>query len=158
MPRTNVMRLLDAAGIPYETVEYDYDEKDLSGIHAAAATGIPPEQMFKTLVARGEKRGYVVFCIPVCCELDLKKAAKAAGDKKIEMVHVKELLPLTGYLRGGCSPIGMKRKFPTYVDETAQLYEKIAVSAGARGVQILLSPELFSNYCGTTFCDLVSLL
>lgn len=158
MTRTNVMRLLDAAGITYETTEYQYEESDLSGLHAAAATGIPPEQMFKTLVAHGEKRGYVVFCIPVCCELDLKKAAKATGDKKVELIHVKELLPLTGYLRGGCSPIGMKKKFPTYMDETAQLYEKIAVSAGVRGCQILLSPEDLANYCEITFCDLISLL
>ena len=158
MVRTNVMRLLDAAGIACRTAEYDYDEQDLSGMHAAEATGMPPEQVFKTLVARGEKRGYLVFCIPVCCELDLKKAAKAAGDKKVELIHVKELLPLTGYVRGGCSPIGMKKKFPTYMDETAQLYEEIAVSAGTRGCQVLLSPDDLAAYCGIGFADLVSLL
>lgn len=158
MVRTNVMRLLDAAGIAYRTAEYDYDEQDLSGMHAAEATGMPPEQVFKTLVTRGEKRGYLVFCIPVCCELDLKKAAKAAGDKKVELIHVKELLPLTGYVRGGCSPIGMKKKFPTYMDETAQLYEEIAVSAGTRGCQVLLSPDDLAAYCGIGFADLVSLL
>ena len=158
MVRTNVMRLLDAAGIAYRTAEYDYDEQDLSGMHAAEASGMPPEQVFKTLVARGEKRGYLVFCIPVCCELDLKKAAKAAGDKKVELIHVKELLPLTGYVRGGCSPIGMKKKFPTYMDETAQLYEEIAVSAGTRGCQVLLSPDDLAAYCGIGFADLVSLL
>ena len=158
MTRTNVMRLLDAAEIPYGTAEYEYEESDLSGLHAAAETGIPPEQMFKTLVARGDKQGYAVFCIPVCCELDLKKAAKAAGDKKVELIHVKELLPLTGYVRGGCSPVGMKKKFPTYMDETAQLHERIAVSAGARGCQVLLSPDALASYCGITFCDLISLL
>ena len=158
MVRTNVMRLLDAAGIAYRPAEYDYDEQDLSGMHAAEATGMPPEQVFKTLVTRGEKRGYLVFCIPVCCELDLKKAAKAAGDKKVELIHVKELLPLTGYVRGGCSPIGMKKKFPTYMDETAQLYAEIAVSAGARGCQVLLSPDNLAAYCGIGFDDLVSLL
>ena len=158
MIRTNVMRLLDAAGIAYRTAEYDYDEQDLSGMHAAEATGMPSQQVFKTLVARGEKQGYLVFCIPVCCELDLKKAAKAAGDKKVELIHVKELLPLTGYVRGGCSPVGMKKKFPTCMDETAQLYDEIAVSAGTRGCQIILSPDDLAAYCGIAYADLVSLL
>jgi len=152
------MRLLDAAGIPYRTAEYVYDEQDLSGMHAAKATGMPPEQVFKTLVARGDKQGYLVFCIPVCCELDLKKAARAAGNKHVELVHVKELLPLTGYQRGGCSPIGMKKRFPTYLDETAQLYPEIAVSAGARGCQIILSPDALTDYCEIALCDLISLL
>ena len=116
--------------------------------------GEPPEQIFKTLVARGEKRGYLVFCIPVCCELDLKKAAKAAKDKKVELIHVKELLPLTGYIRGGCSPIGMKKCFPTYIDETAILYDEIGVSAGQRGAQVLLNPETLCEYVGAEFCDL----
>ena len=158
MIRTNVMRLLDAAGIAYRTAEYDYDEQDLSGMHAAEATGMPSEQVFKTLVARGEKQGYLVFCIPVCCELDLKKAAKAAGDKKVELIHVKELLPLTGYVRGGCSPVGMKKKFPTCMDETAQLYDEIAVSAGTLGCQIILSPDDLAAYCGIAYADLVSQL
>ncbi|MEA4965751.1 MAG: Cys-tRNA(Pro) deacylase [Oscillospiraceae bacterium] len=158
MTKTNVMRLLDAAKRPYRAAEYEWDERDLSGAHAAAALGTPPEQVFKTLVARGEKMGHLVFCIPVCCELDLKKAAKAAGDKKVELIPVKELLPLTGYLRGGCSPIGMKKKFPTYMDETAQLYEEIGVSAGARGCQILISPDDLAAYCGLAFADLISLL
>ena len=96
--------------------------------------------MFKTLVARGEKTGINVFCIPVCCELDLKKAAKAAGDKNMALIPVKDLLPLTGYIRGGCSPVGMKKKYPTFLDETAELWEEIAVSAGARGHQMILPP------------------
>lgn len=154
MIRTNVMRLLDAAKIPYRTAEYDYDESDLSGRHAASATGIPAEQVFKTLVARGERNGYLVFCIPVLCELDLKKAAKAAGEKKVELIHVKELLPLTGYLRGGCSPIGMKKHFLTLIDESAILYDEIAVSAGQRGVQVLLAPEPLCEYVGAALCDL----
>ena len=157
MTRTNVMRLLDAAKIPYRTAEYDWDESDLSGTHAAKAVGLPPEQVFKTLVARGAKQGYLVFCIPVCCELDLKKAAKAAGEKKIELIHVKELLPLTGYLRGGCSPIGMKKTFPTFLDETAQLFDTIAVSAGQRGCQVILPPDALADYCEAALCDLVSL-
>lgn len=111
---------------PIVRAEYEYDEKDLNGMHAAEQTGMPPEQVFKTLVARGERSGLLVFCIPVCCELDLKKAAQAAREKKVELVHVRELLELTGYLRGGCSPVGMKKQFPTYIDETAVLYEEIA--------------------------------
>ena len=158
MQKTNVMRLLDAAKLPYRTAEYDYDENDLNGMHAAEGIGMPPEQVFKTLVAKGDKQGYLVFCIPVCCELDLKKAAKAAGDKKVELIAVKDLLPLTGYIRGGCSPIGMKKPFPTYMDETAQLYEEVAVSAGARGCQIILSPEDLAEYCAIEFTDLISLL
>ena len=158
MQKTNVMRLLDAAKLLYRTAEYDYDENDLNGMHAAEGIGMPPEQVFKTLVAKGDKQGYLVFCIPVCCELDLKKAAKAAGDKKVELIAVKDLLPLTGYIRGGCSPIGMKKPFPTYMDETAQLYEEVAVSAGARGCQIILSPEDLAEYCAIEFTDLISLL
>ena len=115
---------------------------------------MPPEQIFKTLVARGERVGFVVFCIPVCCELDLKKAAKAAGDKKIELLHVKDLLGTTGYIRGGCSPIGMKKQFPTYLDETAQLYDEIGISAGCRGCQVLLNPEQLADYVNASLCDL----
>ena len=108
--KTNAVRLIQQAGIPCREAWYDFDENDLSGIHAAEAIGFPPEQVFKTLVARGPKTGINVFCIPVCCELDLKKAANAAGDKSIAMVPVKELLSLTGYIRGGCSPVAMKKK------------------------------------------------
>ena len=148
------MRLLDAAKIRYRTAEYEWDEQDLSGTHAAEAIGMPPEQIFKTLVARGEKRGFLVFCIPVCCELDLKKAAKAAGDKKIELLHVRELLPTTGYLRGGCSPIGMKKPFPTFLDETVILYDEIGVSAGCRGCQVLLAPDDLISYVNPEVVDL----
>ena len=110
MTKTNVMRLLDAAKIPYRAAEYEVDENDLNGMHAAEGIGMPPEQIFKTLVAKGERGGYAVFCIPVCCELDLKKAAKAVGEKSIAMVHVSEINGLTGYVRGGCSPIGVKKR------------------------------------------------
>ncbi len=154
MTKTNVMRLLDAAKIPYRAVEYAFDENDLNGMHAAEGIGMPPEQIFKTLVARGERVGFVVFCIPVCCELDLKKAAKAAGDKKIELLHVKDLLGTTGYIRGGCSPIGMKKQVPTYLDETAQLYDEIGISAGCRGCQVLLNPEQLADYVNASLCDL----
>ena len=139
--KTNAVRLVQQAGIPCREEFYEYDENDLNGNHAAAAIGFPPEQVFKTLVARGAKNGILVFCIPVCCELDLKKAAKAAGDKSVELLPVKELLATTGYIRGGCSPVGMKKKYPTYFDEVCLLFEQIAVSAGERGHQMLLPPD-----------------
>ncbi len=154
MTITNVMRLLKQAGIPFQTAEYEADENDLSGVHAAEQLGIDPDCMFKTLVARGEKHGPHVFCIPVAEELDLKKCAQAAGEKKIELIHVKELLPLTGYVRGGCSPVGMKKKFPTTMDETAVLFDYIYVSAGMRGVQVILNPESLASYIGANFADL----
>ena len=139
--KTNAVRLVEQAKIPCREHFYEFDEKDLNGNHAAAAIGMPPEQVFKTLVARGVKTGINVFCIPVCCELDLKKAAKAAGDKNMELVAVKDLLSLTGYIRGGCSPVGMKKKYPTYLDETCILWDEIAISAGERGHQMVLSPD-----------------
>ena len=154
MTTTNAMRLLMKAGIPFRTAEYEVDESDLSGVHAAQALGIDPDCMFKTLVARGDKRGVSVFCIPVAEELDLKKAAAVTGDKKVEMIHVKELLGLTGYIRGGCSPIGMKKKYPTYIDETAVLFDEIYVSAGMRGQQIILDPEGLRAYTDAAFADL----
>jgi len=141
MVKTNVMRLLETAGISYRTAEYEYDENNLSGLNAAEKIGIPAEQVFKTLVTRGDKTGILVFCVPVNMELDLKKAATVSGNKKIEMTHVKELLALTGYIRGGCSPVGMKKKYPTYIDETAILFDEIAVSAGIRGEQVILKPD-----------------
>ena len=128
--------MLDRAKIKYEVLEYDYDESDLSGVHAAAALSLDPKQVFKTLVTRGVKSGLFVFCIPVGAELDLKKSAKCAGVKSLEMIHVKELISLTGYMRGGCSPIGMKKQYPTFIDSTAADYEKIYVSAGQRGLQL----------------------
>ena len=124
MTITNVIRLLTKAEIAFETAEYEVDESDLSGVHAAEMLGFDVESVFKTLVARGDKNGINVFVIPVGEELDLKKCAVVSGNKKIEMIKVTELLPLTGYIRGGCSPIGMKKKFPTYIDETAVLSEK----------------------------------
>ncbi|MDO4316713.1 MAG: Cys-tRNA(Pro) deacylase [Lachnospiraceae bacterium] len=152
--KTNAMRILSQAGIPYRTSAYEVDETDLSGVHAAQLLGVPPEQMFKTLVTKGEKRGYLVFCIPVAEELDLKKCAQAAGDKSVRMLPVKELFPLTGYVRGGCSPLGMKKQFPTFFDETAVLYDEIYVSAGMRGVQILAAPEPLAEFLGASFAEL----
>ncbi len=152
--KTNAVRLVEQAGIPCREQFYEFDESDLSGTHAAQAIGMPPEQVFKTLVARGEKTGVNVFCIPVCCELNLKKAAKAAGDKNMELVAVKELLGLTGYIRGGCSPVGMKKKYPTFLDETCVLWEEIAVSAGARGHQMILPPEKLAELVSAKLVDL----
>lgn len=153
--KTNVMRLLDAAGITYRTQEYEVDEKDLSGVHVAESIGEDVDTVYKTLVLRGEKTGFLVCCIPVAEELDLKKAAKAAGDKKVEMLPMKELLPVTGYIRGGCSPVGMKKKFPTYIEESAVLFDEIAVSAGVRGAQIIVDPEDLRRYTGAAFADLI---
>ena len=152
--KTNAIRLVENAGIPYEEKFYEYDESDLSGIHAAQVLGMPEEQVFKTLVARGERTGINVFCIPVCCELDLKKAAKAAGDKNMELIHVKELLGLTGYIRGGCSPVGMKKKYPTYIDELCQLSDTIALSAGERGHQIIVPPLPIAALLDAKLADL----
>ena len=130
------------------------EENDLSGKHAAEQLGMPAEQVFKTLVTRGDKTGLLVFCIPVLDELDLRRAAQISGNKKLEMIHVKELLPLTGYMRGGCSPIGMKKKYPTFLDETCELCDRIAVSAGQRGVQMLLRPADLARYVEAKICDI----
>ena len=139
--KTNAVRLVQQSGIPCREEFYEYDENDLNGNHAARAIGFPPEQVFKTLVVKGVKNGIMVFCIPVCCELDLKKAAKVSGDKSIELLPVKDLLATTGYIRGGCSPVGMKKRYPTYFDEVCLLFDEIAVSAGERGHQMVLPPE-----------------
>jgi len=141
MGKTNAVRLLERQKIPYRLAEYEYDENDLNGMHAAEGIGMPPEQIFKTLVARDDKNRVLVFCVPVCGELDLKKAAAVAGSKSVRMIPVKELLSLTGYIRGGCSPIGMKKLYPTYIDESALQFDEIGVSAGARGCQLLLDPN-----------------
>ena len=152
--KTNAVRLVQQAGIALREAFYEFDEQDLSGTHAADAIGMPQEQVFKTLVTRGERTGIHVFCLPVCCELDLKKAAAAAGDKNIVMVPMKDLLSLTGYIRGGCSPVGMKKKYPTHIDETAVLYDEIAVSAGARGHQMILHPESLAALIDAEFQDI----
>ena len=154
MTITNAMRLLKQANIPFDTGEYEVDESDLSGVHAAEAMGVDADCVFKTLVARGGKGGLYVFVIPVAEELDLKKCAGAVGEKKVEMIHVKELPTLTGYIRGGCSPIGMKKKYPTYIDEVATLFDRIYVSAGQRGHQLIVNPEALAAYLEAPFADL----
>jgi Cys-tRNA(Pro)/Cys-tRNA(Cys) deacylase len=155
MTKTNAMRLLDAAKIAYEVKEYTVDENDLSGVHIASQIGLPFEQVFKTLTAKGDKTGVVVFCIPVHKEIDLKKAAAVTGNKKVELLHVKDLLATTGYIRGGCSPIGMKKKFPTFIEESALDFEKITVSAGMKGAQLLLRVDQLANFVGAKFCQIV---
>lgn len=154
MTKTNAMRLLEQSHISYNTAEYEYDENNLSGVHAAEAIGLPAEQVFKTLVTKGDKTGVLVFCIPVNMELDLKKAAAVSGNKKVEMIHMKDLLALTGYIRGGCSPIGMKKKYTTYIDETAILFDQIAVSAGIRGQQILIAPDVLVSFVDAKEVDI----
>ena len=141
--KTNAVRELERLGISVEILEYEVDEEDLSAVAAASKVSLPIERIFKTLVARGDdpKRDIVMACIPGASELDLKKLAALSGNKRMEMVHLKELLPMTGYVRGGCSPIGAKKSYPIYLDESAVGHETIAVSAGQRGLQMILSPE-----------------
>ena len=153
--KTNAVRIVEQAGFQFKEAFYEYDENDLNGNHAAHALGLPPEQVFKTLVARGIKTGINVFCIPVCCELDLKLAAKAAGDKNIQMLPVKELLSVTGYIRGGCSPVGMKKKYPTHFEESCVLFDEIAVSAGERGHQMILPPLPLAELVSASMNDLI---
>ena len=157
MTKTNAMRLLEAAKIPFEVLEYPVDENDLSGESVAKKTGKPHEQIFKTLVFSGDKNGYGVCCIPTCEELDLKKTAKAFGEKKIEMIPVKDLLKTTGYIRGGCSPVGMKKLFPTAIDETATLFDKIYVSAGVRGTMLGVDPVALAEYVNAKFADVTAM-
>ncbi|MBP3580191.1 MAG: Cys-tRNA(Pro) deacylase [Clostridia bacterium] len=139
MIKTNAMRILDKEKIQYTPYEYPVDENNLTGVHIAEQIGLDPDIVFKTITAKGDKNGIVVFCIPCAFELDLKKCARVTGDKRIELIAVKDLLANTGYIRGGCSPIGMKKLYPTYIDESCLLWDKITVSAGARGCQLLLS-------------------
>lgn len=155
MSKTNAIRILELKGIEFQTVKYDFNENELDAASVAKKVKAEPETVFKTLVARGNKTGINVFCIPGNYELNLKKAAKVSGNKSIELIKVKELLPLTGYIRGGCSPIGMKKKYPTFIDETAQLFEKIYVSAGVIGTQIIISPNQLSELIESEYVDLI---
>ena len=148
MIKTNAARLLDAAGIPYELIPYDFTEEDLSAQHVAAELGEDIDQVFNTLVLRGDRTGFFVCVIPGDFEVDLKVAARISGNKSCEMLHVKELLPTTGYIRGGCSPIGMKKAFPTYIHESALLYDYIYISAGQRGLQFKIAPQALIDFVG----------
>ena len=146
--KTNAARLLDAAGIPYELIPYEVDENNLAADHVAASLGEPIEQVFKTLVLRGDKNGLFVCVMPGDMEVDLKVAARISGNKSCAMIHMKELLPETGYIRGGCSPIGMKKPLPTFIYESALLYDYIYVSAGIRGLQFKIAPADLINFVG----------
>jgi Cys-tRNA(Pro)/Cys-tRNA(Cys) deacylase len=139
--KTNAARILDAAGIHYDLHEYEVDEDDLSAPRVAEKIGMPPEQVFKTLVARGDRTGVLMAAIPANSELDLKALATASGNKKVELVAVKEVLGLTGYIRGGVSPVGVKKPYPFFLDETAILFDTISVSAGIRGCQMIIAPD-----------------
>lgn len=153
--KTNAVRLLETAHIPFATREYEYDENDLAAQHVAEALGQDINRVFKTLVLRGERTGLFVCVVPGNCEVNLKKAAAAAGDKKAEMIAMKELLPLTGYIRGGCSPVGMKKPYPTFFHTTALDFDKIYVSAGMRGLQLEIAPHDLIDFTGATVTDLV---
>ena len=146
--KTNAARLLDAAGISYSLIPYPVDEEHLDASHVAEALGEDIDRVFKTLVLRGDRNGCFVCVIPGSLEVDLKLAAKLSGNKSCEMLHVKELLPTTGYIRGGCSPIGMKKPFPTFIHESALLWNTIYVSAGVRGLQICIGPQALIDFVG----------
>lgn len=148
--KTNAMRMLDKENVSYEAREYEYDENDLDGHHVAEYFGIPYEEVFKTLTGVSESGEYLVFCLSVDDELDLKKAAVLAGVKRVELIHVKDLLKVTGYIRGGCSPIGMKKKYRTFIDEMIELVETVHVSGGQRGLQLKLKPEDLISFTGAT--------
>ena len=148
MLKTNAARLLDAAGIAYELIPYEFTEDDLSAQHVAAELGEDIDRVFKTLVLRGDRTGFFVCVIPGDFEVDLKVAARISGNKSCEMLHLKELLPITGYIRGGCSPIGMKKAFPTYIHESALLYDYIYISAGQRGLQFKIAPQDLIDFVG----------
>ncbi len=155
MSKTNAVRILESKGIRFSVHSYEVNEEDLSGSTVAKKIGAEEETVFKTLVADGDKNGINVFCIPVSEELNLKKAAAVSENKSVEMIKVKELLLLTGYIRGGCSPIGMKKDYPVFIEETAQLFEKIYISAGVRGMQICITPNDLQKVVNAVFADLL---
>jgi Cys-tRNA(Pro)/Cys-tRNA(Cys) deacylase len=146
--KTNAARLLDAAGIQYSLIPYEVDEDHLDAGHVAASLGEDIDRVFKTLVLRGDKTGPFVCVIPGSLEVDLKLAARISGNKNCAMIHVKELLPLTGYIRGGCSPIGMKKAFPTFIHESALIHDSIFISAGVRGLQLCIAPDDLFSFTG----------
>ena len=154
--KTNAARLLDKANIPYELVSYEVDENNLAAAHVAEQLNEDISQVFKTLILRGDRNGLFVCVVPGDVEVDLKKAAKVSGNKNAEMIQMKELLPLTGYIRGGCSPIGMKKPFPAYIHESSLLFDNIYISAGLRGLQLKISPLQLSGFINAVITDLIS--
>ncbi len=154
--KTNASRLLDKADIPYDLIPYEVDESDLSAVHVAEQLREDVEQVFKTLILWGDKSGYFVCIIPGDKDVDLKLAAKVSGNKKIEMIPMKDLLSVTGYIRGGCSPIGMKKKYPTFIHTTSMDYDVIYISAGVRGMQIKLAPAGLIKYIDAKIVGIVA--
>ncbi|MBN1634075.1 MAG: Cys-tRNA(Pro) deacylase [Ignavibacteria bacterium] len=155
MSKTNAIRILELAKIPYSFTSYEYNEDEIDAVSVAKKINVSPDTVFKTLVTTGDKTGITIFIIPGNSELNTKKAALASGNKKIEMLPTKDLLTCTGYIRGGCSPIGMKKKYPSFIEETSQLNPEIYVSAGIRGMQIKISPADLCNVIGGKFADLI---
>lgn len=155
MKKTNAVRILESNNILFELFEYVFNEYEIDAISVAGKIGASPEMVFKTLVAQGDKTGFVVFVIPGNAELNLKKAAVTSANKKVEMIKAKDLLSVTGYIRGGCSPVGMSKKYPTFIEETSQLFEQIYVSAGIRGMQVKLSPLDLAKVTDADFSDLI---
>lgn len=153
--KTNAARRLDELKIAYRLMEYTVDEERLDAVHVAAAVGMPAAQVFKTLVVRGDKTGVIFACIPGDGELDLKALAKVSGNKRAELVHLKEVLPLTGYIRGGCSPLGAKKKYPVYMDLSSNNWLEIAISAGMRGLQIVAAPDELRRATNAVMASLV---
>lgn len=156
LEKTNAARLLDKAGIGYNLIPYEFDENDLAVQHVAECLNQPIERVFKTLVLHGDRTGHIVCVVPGNSEVDLKALAKASGNKKVEMIAMKDLLAVTGYIRGGCSPIGMKKKFPTFFHTTMTDFETVYVSAGVRGLQVEIAPSDLIGYTGGTIADVAT--
>jgi len=152
--KTNAIRFLESKAVDFDILEYEVDE-DVSAVHVAEKLNMDPDQIFKTIVLKGERTGYFVCIIPGSCEIDLRKAAKAIGDKSCDLIPLKDLEPLTGYIRGACSPFGMKKKFPTFLDETARMFDRISVSAGKRGMQIFIAPGTLAQLAEADMADLI---
>ena len=155
MNKTNAIRIIEAHNIHFRTFEYAVDQNDLSGTSVARKINADEDSVFKTLVTKNDKNAILVFCIPVNQELNLKKAASASGSKKVEMIKLSELLPLTGYIRGGCSPIGMKKEYKVFIEETAQILENVIISAGIRGMQVEMSPGDLAKITRAEFADVI---
>lgn len=153
--KTNAMRILESLSIPYSIHTYEYDEENLDAVHAAKSAGLDPEKVFKTIVLRNSRNEVYVFCLPAEFEISLKKARAITGSKDIDLIKQSELMPLTGYIRGGCSPLGMKKRYPTYIEETALLEDRIYISGGQRGIQLEVAPEDLRRAADAVFADFI---
>lgn len=153
--KTNAIRILETFNIPHSIIEYEFNEDEIDAVSVAEKIKLDPDRVFKTLVARSDNKGIFVFIIPGSYELNLKKAASVSGNKSVEMIKVKEIQPITGYIRGGCSPIGMKKHYPAFIDESAQLFGSISISAGLRGIQVIISPDDLCRLIDGKYADLL---